>query len=555
MRILRPAVQTRRLYRENKPDAGPPPGSFEELLTTPDIFSERGVDLRVAFLRPYRHWTTEDHTPLQGAWHPYLTDTKRPFTTKIANQSGGYVMERRPDLEELDPIAAEIRPHRPVVTGMGDWHHHDKAYAGRPDLLADHLKKKHGPGDPIVLSSDAAFISDARDVDGWHAHPAKYVFCPAPTIQKPRRFNPENWKPEWRARHQEKYGCAIAGSHTHPVPVKGEGSAKRIEVHRVALPRYEDAVRIWLMIEGCLKADSVLSQIIMDNRPESVCSIPSVTCTNFAELEAFAKRNLIDKQVVIGPDADWSGNPLVVTQALIIYSFLKDLGLDVLIAAPPPKSGDLCGMCGGKWHKGHDDYLGAGHSLDDLVVINREANPAVEQWVRAEGARRLAAGGRHARREGIERDGFALQILSLIADDDGIIRTAAKPRDEDDHLRGGLSLQTLGRLLDTHPKNVSNTIKSLLARPGLHGPHALELAGGSLETRNGIWKGGYFDRSLSWRDTPLFRVPEEFRAIKPPTRRIRDLAPGERVAQFATNSRIELSGWIEQAREEEATAA
>jgi hypothetical protein len=234
------------------------------------FFEERGVDLAVRDRRPYRFWTPEDRQPLKDAWFPFLSKKgQRNWVSRVAGQSEGYIITRYiPPGLNAPSISPEIRPLNPVYTDIG--HDHAKTFDGNPELLAMHLKKKHGPNDPVRPSKGATLIDGGPDVAGWHTHPAKYVHCP------------------------------------------GEGQAKRLDMHPDAVEKFEGASRVFFGIEGCIKADALLTA------GEAVFSVPSVTCWNAPELPEFVERyRLIGKRLFIVPDADWHGNWLVITQALL----------------------------------------------------------------------------------------------------------------------------------------------------------------------------------------------------------------------------------------------
>jgi hypothetical protein len=88
----------------------PAAGSFEELLCSPDIFTDRGVDLLVAFHRPYLHWTTEDHTPLADDWHQHLDASRYPWVRELMRRFESE-QGRRPE---------SIREFMEWVEGQGD---------------------------------------------------------------------------------------------------------------------------------------------------------------------------------------------------------------------------------------------------------------------------------------------------------------------------------------------------------------------------------------------------------------------------------------------------
>jgi hypothetical protein len=201
-----------------------------------------------------------------------------------------------------------------------------------------------------------------------------------------------------------------------------------------------------------------------------VFSVPSVGQWDAPELQAFAEMYLAGKTTIVVPDADWHANPDVLTQALLCRSFLRRFGLEAVVAAPPAEAG----------YKGVDDFLGAGGSLDDLVVIGREMPDAFDQWVQDQ----------RGRSDGLSRDANVLQNVALHAADDGTIRK---------------DVRMLAKIMDTHPMTVSRGIASLAER----GAIAIE---GSLVTRPPTRKRGtggrWYRTEEDWEERPTIIVRE-----------------------------------------------
>ena len=475
------------------------------LVDGPDEFTKRGIKPEIRIRRPYYRWTTDEPQPLRDAWYDFVSKRQRGFVGRVANQSDGYVIPRyAPPGLDLDPVAAEIRPDDAVETGAIKRHDHAKHFTD-PALRSRHVEKEHGGIDRIGLHE--------------HRRAAKYVFPPGPLVEQRYWHDHKEMNPERRTKHIEMRhkGVDRVGSHPHTYKVKSkdDGLAKRLDVHPDAVPLFEIADWVFFVIEGCLKADAILSQ------GEAVFSVPSVTLWDAKELQAFAARYLAGKMVVIVPDADWAQNDLVIAQAMLCRSFLRRLGLQAWVAAPPMEAG----------HKGIDDYLGpvelggGGGTLDDLVVIGRELPAAFDEWVLAEGGNPRRLPGRWA--DGVIRDVDVLQNLMLHGTDDGTIRK---------------SISTYARIMGVDKKRVSRAIESLLERPGLTSPKALWILEGSTATQRGAWKGRYYDRSLDWEDKPLLQLAKEFRPINSPPKRLGDFSPerdGEQ--QFITRDFAELA--------------
>ena len=122
----------------------------------------------------------------------------------------------------------------------------------------------------------------------------------------------------------------VAGLHTHVSRVKDreKNHAERLDIHPWATERLEAARLVYFGIEGCLKADSILTAILKEDRPESVFSVPSVSLWGAPELPKFVEKRLNGKPVVIVPDADWIYNPLVMEQARLCRTYLRRHGLE-----------------------------------------------------------------------------------------------------------------------------------------------------------------------------------------------------------------------------------
>lgn len=172
--------------------------------------------------------------------------------------------------------------------------------------------------------------------------------------------------------------------HPHGSKIKvGPNDAARIDVHPWAMPRFKDAEVVFAVMEGCLKADAVLTAILKNDLNASVYSFPSVTLGNCPEHEKFSAMYLKGKTVVAVLDADWadpSKDGAVENQGRIYQGKLLAMGIDrVHLSAPPQDPKDEHGH---PIFKGVDDFLGAGKgSLDQLVCIDVEPPKGVSEWI------------------------------------------------------------------------------------------------------------------------------------------------------------------------------
>lgn len=180
-----------------------------------------------------------------------------------------------------------------------------------------------------------------------------------------------------RAWHKDEDPPEVWEAHPHFSTRKAhENDAARIDVHPWAMDRFKDKNTevVFAVMEGCLKADAILSYVLKNNLAASVYSFPSVTLGQCPELPVFAKKFLKDKTVIIVPDADWFQNPAVENQARIYQARLLTMGANIKkvhVAAPPLHT-----------EKGVDDFLGIGKGLlNDLVCIDVEPPRHVERWV------------------------------------------------------------------------------------------------------------------------------------------------------------------------------
>jgi hypothetical protein len=451
------------------------------------FWTSRGIDPKMAAARPYIPWTIEHIEPVTHAYKN-LNKSQRAYMTRLAHQSDGWVITRHAIPGESH-IYAEIRPDKKVVTGPPVRHWHG---SGEPP------EKAYEPGTKILTRGTVAWGHHCRRVEEdkaeedtshgaredvhEHIDAAKYVFPPSPTRDEPwphdheRGYSAEYYKryPEALKRHLENWHSDpdiidwnADGTHTHYRRVKDHGNnlARRIDVHPYAWPLIEKHERVFFVIEGCLKADSILSA------GEAVFSVPSVSLWHAPELEWFAKRYLRDKRVIVVPDADWVDNDAVISQARFAQRFLTDLGVPTFVAAPP------LGADRTVVHKGVDDYLGAGGGkLDDLMVMERTVSPNLVAC-----ARRVRP---FYRSDAIGTDVKMLKSLSHHADEDGAV---------------GVPLLSLAKIMGVNRQTVANSVKRLEA----HGWITVE---GDLATRKNYWS-----KNLEWEDMPRIIIDPSLR--------------------------------------------
>jgi hypothetical protein len=494
--------------------------TIEQSLGGPDIFTERGIPLEIALRRPYVRWTTENREAVAEEYKT-LGGAGRGFLSRVTAQSDGYLMMREPPLGEA-PIYAELRPDHAVRTGKKITHDHAKDFSGdSSEFLRRHLDKEHG----------------GKDVSGKHTHDrhAKYLFPPSPKVEREWWHDHDDYyagEPRRRAKHEaQAHGGEVTSGchlHTHRVKDRGTNYAKRIEIHRDAVDLLPGAERVFYVIEGCLKADSIFAQ------GEAVVSVPSVTLWDPPELDWFARKYFTGKRAFIVADADWAQNPKVVGQAMLCRSFLLSLHIDAHVAAP---SRDTDGNGDLRW-KGVDDFWGAGHGVDELVVIRRDLPSAFPRYVQHLG-RPSKTGSRLGRIDGLRRDIQALQNLILIAADGKDPRFPKGTLDK--------NLSQLARLMGhKHHKSAERAIERL------EGYGALTISGPT-ETRVGGWKGDYYDSQEEWVERPTITLTPELHAVEKKELTVGALAEG--IEQFPVCEPEEIDEWLREGRDLEAAAA
>ncbi|MGA7420898.1 MAG: hypothetical protein WBW80_23145 [Acidimicrobiales bacterium] len=411
--------------------------------------------------------------------------------TKLVRQSAGWVIMRQPPPmgPPLPPIYPELRPIEAVKTHGPRVHWH-----GDGEPPTDLTWSQGMPGDRHNWQSHIARKKAEDDHHGVnteeiHRHQdfAKYVFA---TVAKVDAWYQHDHATAWarssgavredkRLAHIAKRSChdgiAQEGPHWHPWRVKGPGAmAKRIDVHPLAVPLLNRAQVVYFVIEGCIKADAVLAD------GGAVFSVPSVSLWDCDELQRFAAEYLLDRIVVIVPDADWTDKNAVINQARLCQAQLFRLGvLDVHIAAPPPTFGE-------KDTKGVDDFIGAGGHLEDLLVVDSEVPAGLHDYLAA----------RTTRRDQTRRDEGVLWGLSAYTGPTGTLQAP---------------LATVARVIGTHPMAVSRAVRSL-ERIG-----ALTIDGDLSAKR------GWFSHKWDWKERPSITLIPELRSSERPPQRLEEL--------------------------------
>jgi hypothetical protein len=425
------------------------------------FFKEHAITPEVGFARPYDRYYAYDPSPVQRAFAGLPKPGQKGYMTRLARQDDGVVINRHRALPELSHVYAELRPDAPVRTGPPVWHYHPTVRTnGDVPVIPD------GPSAGQELSKRRIYSLDAMQRNGHIA----------------RHKNSD----DHAGVNNEAVHCHVPQGKYLFCP--GRDYAKRLDVHPLALPLFDRVGRVFFVIEGCIKADAVLSQ------GEAVFSVPSVTLWDAPELPAFIDTYLQDKEVVIVPDADWYENGAVMTQAMLCRSFLRRHRIEALVAAPP-----IEGVKDGI--KGVDDFLAAGGKLSDLVVIEREVEP-LRLLKFLSGQRRTITwhDGREipwgplpgsSRRDGRNRNAEVVEALALHA----VNGDYAAP------------LRTIARVMNVPIKKVTRAVDDLLE----YGAITVDKP---LRTQSGVWRGNYFDRAEEWVDRPTITVHPDLRATE-----------------------------------------
>ena len=389
-----------------------PPASF---YSSP-FFTDRGISAEVAAARPYSQWNTT-----QELRDYFFGDPKasRPFVRNGSHQSPCGIIIYRSFFGWDSGNEPPFPSYLPELKPTGD-----------KDGLALDGEKFQGIR-PSSLRGDRRF---------YHAHPTvKRSFPPKLPNGQPLPAHLYHAAENMRKHiDRDKFPGDHAGVpnefvHGHlEDPAKyiflpGKGVAARIDVHRLA-PDFSKVTRIYVSMEGCPKADAILTAILATGETSSVCSVPSVTLWNAGELPYFAgmlariSRTNESLQIVLVPDADGYLNKRVRQQALFFRSYLRAFGLNVVIAAPPipveVRSQDDDTVK--RWleeegAKGVDDFLVNGGKLSELDVLHREL-PAAEfgSWMLEQKFKYSSR-----RYDGILRDRRFLEGLALHGTDEG----------------------------------------------------------------------------------------------------------------------------------------
>jgi hypothetical protein len=383
----------------------------------PRFWKAHGISPKVRRRRGYHRYEKGDPEELlYAAWPDEVN--RHLIDSKIAPAGAGWIIPRRPPPGlDLEDVYAELRPNNPV---MIDCHDH---YHGRRPLTEEEHKKLKGE-----------WVMDA-----WEAR---------------RHINKSFKKGGHGGKNREDVHPYVHKA-KYVLP-KGDGRAKRIDCHPLAAERLANAERIYFGIEGCLKADAILTAIRETGEKASVMSVPSVTLWpwqeeegDLSELERVAMRHYRGRQILLVPDADWKNNVMVYRQAFLFRSYLERLEIDAHVLAPPLAKDAEFDEDGKPRLNGADDNLGAGGKLGDFVVVDRPV-PDIVAYIQKQELQPL----------GIKRHGA--DLLKTLALHSGMdIGEDGKTPIWTNNGTVSYSLATIGKILGMSPRTAQRTMKKL----------------------------------------------------------------------------------------------
>ncbi|MFZ2055926.1 MAG: hypothetical protein WAV54_00765 [Acidimicrobiales bacterium] len=333
------------------------------------------------------------------------------------------------------------------------WHDHE----GRSDKwIAKHVAEQH-------FGSEAAWHGQE------HRHPNSY------DVVLGQRALAKWHKLAVHIKYDHKGSdLDTEGLHPHTSRVKDKSLnlARRLDVHPLAMDKIRSAEVVFFVIEGCLKADSILA------KDAAVFSVPSVSLWDCQELESFAKAYLKDKEVVIVPDADWIDNREVISQARLCHATLDRYGVARVHIAAPPLNWSGYYYRG----KGVDDFLGEeGHGkLGELQTLDFY----LPENTKMEIDRLLK---RCTRSDQRSRNETVIRSIAIYAGPNGELPS---------------SLGMVARAMGFGYERSRKAVKQLMDWGALTCED-----GGDLSTRRGYWTG-----ELEWSETPAIIIAEQYRA-------------------------------------------
>jgi hypothetical protein len=444
---------------------------------TPEWLEEKGID--EARWAERGCWRYERGDPrVVEAFRPFLRPSKLATVTKVVNQSAGWVMVKHAP-PRFPPIPPQLRPDIPVIVdGRTIWHYHGPDTGERPvfppeagELAGKPLpmKRKEADGKWVYTGcllwgavAEAHVWSKPNDGEGDYdivTGEGRHNGVPVDVVHR-------------HAPQAAKYVLLTNREDDDP---RAKREASRIDLPPLARQLLGDAKVVFMALEGTPKTDAVLSA------GYPVFGVPSVTCCDPRELRDFAWRFLKERTVLIVPDADWATNWQVERQALKIRTLHHRLGIDAHVCAPPTEDET------DDYHKGVDDFLGAGYELGELTIAGREV-PFLEIFGAVQGIHP------YHRQASVKR---ALEDLSLYVNrEDGKLCKKGEWTGSFQALKGLLGIRD------------SDRVVRLLEDIG----HCFTVVSGSIEREVKKTRYGRRHEETVFTNRPTISLNEEFRA-------------------------------------------
>lgn len=470
-----------------------------------DVFTDREIDLDLAAER-YRSYVDLEDVFQADPNYRDLTPGQIGFLERMMEQSDGITIVRyAPPLNRrtLQPIFAELRPLDAVLTGSRRhnfvdsngkfWDQHSRPYEQLTRGWQKHVDRAEAIDDHQGVNNPE---------DHSHDNLARYLFPPGLYHDVPwENHDHDKMSVDRLATHLENHDHPDGGDTVHLKSVKDPNvnRAKRIDVHPSAVERFADARVVYFALEGCLKADAILTEILRTDECASVFSVPSVTLWDCKEFSQFLQQYVKGRTCFIIPDADWQDERkggAIISQALYCRAAIEDvIGRGGTFIAAPPMYLD------GVKTKGIDDYLHAGGKLHDLKIVNPQA-PEDMIFYGFKSPSTTSVGKR--------RDRAMLRFLSIHADTNGEYsaplltiarRVIRKGKDRDAVREALMNLVTAGAITSDKPLTTTNT--QWIPWPE-HNPYGAEwgIKGWSVT----------HDQEDFWRDIPTLTVDSKYRA-------------------------------------------
>jgi hypothetical protein len=426
-----------------------------------DIFTRRGITPCVADARGYRRYTPDDLSPIYEA-DPRLIDGTYKDGRKIKRfcdwvehygaKSAGWAMPKHalPGSSALAPML-QIRPDVPVPGRKWGHDHAGMEHVRRdcPCGIREHSEKwLNGwavSGQQLPLS---AYERDQHETGKYHL----YIGDDG----SPLHIDAD-WIPLPFARRRDGDELPVVGPHAHREMSKylvapGE-HGKRWDTNPLCTgDDFANARRLFVHLEGALKCDSLVSAgevcidvpavQMWDRSPDedSEADYPDVSGFWLAWRPSALAYDLMQffdgyggAPVIVVCDSDWRHNPEVATPAFCLRDWIRDRGLQCVVAAPP--EGDQILYVNARCREvraklGSDDFLGKNNGLptgtpDDLVVVEPKSVPGLKAFEREYARTPRGASGRKSPAETLAFDVELLHWYATHATAEGHVKRPA----------------------------------------------------------------------------------------------------------------------------------